>query len=776
MFASNTLDPRIIARQEFVFYGDSSGQTDVSAGLKEIIEAAANHPDGGQYVYVPAGKYLCNDLNPDSSIRLIVDPAARLMNDPDHSIIDWTAQQSFQTQNTIQRLVTAVAPAIYSDGFSQTQDTDFVTRLTVQGDTSQIKPEEIWLIHSSDVLPCSEPNMNRYPGEPFIVLGVSGQNVFVQGRLELESFYQTGIYINRYSVERECHIIGGEWGASGNWNDLNVDNTDGGGSHCMNLRNIPFARVENLIFRNTWAGTILFRNCPYVIADTIGLYDLPNLKTAGIPGFNGRLGYGPALYGHSIGEIRNVSSHKGRHIASMADGYAAPAADYDKDKWYTIGLVTRSLYEQLTIRHSYGPPIDWHVEGSGNRVQDVTIYDGTRGNQGGSYEDYAVHLRARNCFVSKLYKKGGRYGIRVPSVSEWPDNEHTIENCTFEDFSSSDGADAAIRVEDLSALLYPPRLTGTNIVAKNLSKVIFAQAGANIDLNKVEGKYIRRIAFESVAGVGPVAMKIHDLTLDFSRFPAGTGTINAFLGRNGNTTFDISSLDLTIGGASKPAIIFDSSIGGQKVGLKQLFLSNPTNQPNIQIMNIGWPLRYDWIGGGTPLIFDIGDETTNLTAGTSRKTLILPQDFVIFDATASLNTPSTSGDVIVDVNRNGSSIFTGNRRVRIMPNQKDRWQHYGLAQRRDNWLLNTAYIVNDIVLDDTDNSAWRCLVVHTSAATGTFAEARTANPTFWVQIGWLPRFGSSSTLLKKGNEISIDIDAAGTGAKGLKVVLLGFWV
>jgi hypothetical protein len=48
------------------------------------------------------------------------------------------------------------------------------------------------------------------------------------------------------------------------------------------------------------------------------------------------------------------------------------------------------------------------------------------------------------------------------------------------------------------------------------------------------------------------------------------------------------------------------------------------------------------------------------------------------------------------------------------------------------WANSTAYAIGALAKDTTDTTYWRCLVGHTSPAAGTFAAARTANPTFWT--------------------------------------------
>jgi hypothetical protein len=57
------------------------------------------------------------------------------------------------------------------------------------------------------------------------------------------------------------------------------------------------------------------------------------------------------------------------------------------------------------------------------------------------------------------------------------------------------------------------------------------------------------------------------------------------------------------------------------------------------------------------------------------------------------------------------------------------------------WTNNTAYIEGVSVLDETDATIWICLVGHTSPTTGTFAEARSANPEQWTRLltGFAPR-------------------------------------
>lgn len=114
------------------------------------------------------------------------------------------------------------------------------------------------------------------------------------------------------------------------------------------------------------------------------------------------------------------------------------------------------------------------------------------------------------------------------------------------------------------------------------------------------------------------------------------------------------------------------------------------------------------------LPLDVGDETTDLTTGTAKKTLRCPFPFYVTDAKASVNTAPVGADIIVDVNKNGSTIF---------------------ASR--------------ITIDAGDETS-----------------VGSASPV------------SVTNFIDDDDEITIDIDQVGssTAGKGLKVVLIGYEV
>lgn len=65
---------------------------------------------------------------------------------------------------------------------------------------------------------------------------------------------------------------------------------------------------------------------------------------------------------------------------------------------------------------------------------------------------------------------------------------------------------------------------------------------------------------------------------------------------------------------------------------------------------------------------------------------------------------------------------------------------YGVLTVTGEWQNSNAYVVGDKAVDVTDGTFWYCAVGHTSAASGTFAADRTANPTYWTSIPEIASF------------------------------------
>lgn len=162
-----------------------------------------------------------------------------------------------------------------------------------------------------------------------------------------------------------------------------------------------------------------------------------------------------------------------------------------------------------------------------------------------------------------------------------------------------------------------------------------------------------------------------------------------------------------------------------------------TDAVGFAFYSSGWPARpsYDtvfWISTdraastpgaatGTDVVilpttevfeFSLSDETTAITTGTAKLTWRTPYAFTVTAVRASLATVSSSGLVTVDINDSGTTIMSTNK-LSIDANEK----------------------------------------TSTTAATAA---------------------GLTDTALADDAEITFDIDAAGTGAKGLKVKIYGY--
>lgn len=118
-----------------------------------------------------------------------------------------------------------------------------------------------------------------------------------------------------------------------------------------------------------------------------------------------------------------------------------------------------------------------------------------------------------------------------------------------------------------------------------------------------------------------------------------------------------------------------------------------------------------WVAQPVELMFAVSDETTAITTGTAKLTFRMPFAMTLTAVRANVNTASASGGPLtVDINEGGTTILS-----------------------------------TKLTIDDTEK---------TSTTAGTGAVISDAN-------------------LADDAEMTVDIDTAGTGAKGLKITLIG---
>lgn len=94
-----------------------------------------------------------------------------------------------------------------------------------------------------------------------------------------------------------------------------------------------------------------------------------------------------------------------------------------------------------------------------------------------------------------------------------------------------------------------------------------------------------------------------------------------------------------------------------------------------------------------------------------------------------------TGESIADQQASGSSwTDTGSTDYPSSTFTPDR-QQSSIIYLQDAWRNSTSYTANtSLVCDGLDFTLWRCATTHTSAASGTFAADRTANPSRWTAV------------------------------------------
>jgi hypothetical protein len=131
---------------------------------------------------------------------------------------------------------------------------------------------------------------------------------------------------------------------------------------------------------------------------------------------------------------------------------------------------------------------------------------------------------------------------------------------------------------------------------------------------------------------------------------------------------------------------------------------------HVLVADSGETAGIKWQGQQEVIVVPISDETTNITTGNAKATFRMPFAMTLTSVRASLTTASTSGTPTFDINEGGTTILS--TKITIDANEKT------------STTAATAPVISDSALADDA-------------------------------------------------EITIDIDVAGTGAKGAKVYLIG---
>jgi len=95
------------------------------------------------------------------------------------------------------------------------------------------------------------------------------------------------------------------------------------------------------------------------------------------------------------------------------------------------------------------------------------------------------------------------------------------------------------------------------------------------------------------------------------------------------------------------------------------------------------------------LIIAVSDETTNISVGTNKFTFRLPYGYKLLNIRGSLNTAPTGSDLIVDINKNGTSILSTKLSINI--NEKT-----SITASTPVVISDTIFIDNDEITIDID--------------------------------------------------------------------------
>lgn len=492
---------------------------------------------------------------------------------------------------------------------------------------------------------------------------------------------------------------------------LVIDQTnDNHHSGCINVRNTPYALIENCVFSRAWDLGVAIRRSPLSLVRNCKFLEFSNNHTEN-ENTSGRLGYGVLINGPSYGTvIDKCSGTQGRHLITTG---CTEITDYDVDEAYRIGQPTDILYTGCVSHNSFGIPFDTHEEASGVTIEGCKVYNPQRGPNHSSYPGIGVQIRCRNTQILNYYQRGGIYGIRY-AATEQPNSEHFADNIRVEGLTSSGNSDAAIRVIDQSGLTYPPIIRVGTMSVKNCGWGLHVEASAKVDVDVLNCTKLR---VRAIRANDASIVRVANLNTNLQNIPS-TGSNSRFIATMyGTSQVYIGVLNVVRGtNASQPTQVFttDDSTSGKKVGIGKIIYDDPSALTGeMIIIEAADRAQFTWQHGGEPLMIDVKDETTALTAAVL-KTFVMARDYLIVSIAASLTTGSSSGAVTVDLKVAGTTILGTNK----------------------------------LSIDESETS--------TSTA---------ATPVDY-----------STMYIRAGSVVTVEVTGAGTNAAGLKLQLNGFWV
>lgn len=156
----------------------------------------------------------------------------------------------------------------------------------------------------------------------------------------------------------------------------------------------------------------------------------------------------------------------------------------------------------------------------------------------------------------------------------------------------------------------------------------------------------------------PIAFIIEDIRASVTTAPSGSPII-IDITKNGTSIFAVNS-GISIDSGEKTSTTATSAYGltassiaaDDEIIIDVTQVGSTAAGAGLKIYFVGQTGQYQ------TFIIACSNETSNLATGTSVATFRTPFSYNITDVRASLTTPSSGSDIIVDVNSNGESMFS----------------------------------------------------------------------------------------------------------------------